>query len=147
MQGRETVIDAVAEIPTVGLLSAADREAGKTTVPLTHWVLFDDYRLLYAAQARRLYADQAHLLPEALRRTLEPLWQAEAALIWIFAGTTDKIDPPFAQDNARLIDMPSSRLTGLTFGDLSRWCVTITPEALGTRQFDQADAQSPHGSF
>lgn len=147
IQGRATVIAAVAEIPTIGLLSAADRAAGKTTVPLTHWVLFDDYRLLLEAQARRLYADQAHLLPEVLRRTLESVWQSEAALTWIFAGTTDKIDPPFAGYDARLIDMPSSRLTGLTFGDLSRWCVTITPEALGTGQFDQANALSSHGAY
>lgn len=59
--------------------------------------MFDDYRLLLEAQARRLYADHAHLLPEALRRTLEPLWQVEAALTWIFASTTDGIDPPFAE--------------------------------------------------
>jgi hypothetical protein len=147
VQGRAAVIAAVAEMPTIDLLSSADQVAGKTTVPLTHWVLFDDYRLLFEAQARRLYADGAHLLPEALRRTLEPIWQAETALTWIFSGSTEGIDPPFADDDARLIDMPSSRLTGLTFGDLSRWCVTIPPEALGTRHFDQAAALSSHGQF
>lgn len=93
------------------------------------------------------HADGAHLLPDALRRTLDPLWQAGAALTRIFAGTTAGIDPPFGEHDARLIDMPSSRLTGPTFGDLSRWCITIPPEALGTGQFDQADALSAHGVF
>ncbi|WGW05158.1 DUF1963 domain-containing protein [Tropicibacter oceani] len=136
------LIGALAKTTNAGWLSAKARAEGKKPISLLQFQGYAPYRKLYEAQARRVYCEGG-ALPEATLARLLPLWQAQAAVEAIFVGNAPNEALP--QDAPCLLVLPSSELTGWQIGDLSRWAVQITPEALAQGRFNAAVSQNSHG--
>ena len=52
-----------------------------------------------------------------------------------------------APPDARLIDLPTNPLSGIHFGDMSRFYVDIPAKALEQSDFSKARAQDTHGVY
>lgn len=98
----------------------------------------------YESLARRAYTHAPEILPEAVRTPLETIWAATAANEPVFVGDSVSEGGPMSTYPV-LLDLPTSDLTGMHFGDVSRWILEVPLTELVEGKTVGASARTTHG--
>jgi hypothetical protein len=110
-------------------------------VPVLHTLRFEHYYGKFEYLSREIYAANPDRLPEAVRRSFEPVWQFDASFEVGSMGGRVNIAGHVTvgrDDLVCLIELPQSELVGTAWHDLSRWGVFIDPESLAEGRLDRA---------
>ncbi|MCA9491296.1 MAG: hypothetical protein KC621_15300 [Myxococcales bacterium] len=93
----------------------------------------------FEALARRTFASNPEALPPRVRDALLPVWLEDIAREAVYVGgrgpTMDRL----------LIDLPTSHLTGMHFGDHSRWGLETRAADLAAGRFAAVEWWTTHG--
>ncbi|MEO1603920.1 MAG: hypothetical protein AAFU34_01260 [Pseudomonadota bacterium] len=92
---------------------------------------------------RHLYTRDPDAVPEALFGLFAPLWELQCQETLIFIGLNHDCTEG-DQPDARLIDIPTHPLAGLSFGDDSRYYVDLPLDALVGERWQDASASNTH---
>ncbi len=137
------LIGALAKLTNADWMSEKALAEGRKPLSVLQFQGYRSYRKVYEAQARRVYSAAPDTLPEATLKRLLPVWEEQAKREAIFIGNTSADHLP--EDQPCLLLLPTSELAGWQIGDMSRWAVQISPEALAQGDWAAARAQNSHG--
>lgn len=110
-------------------------------VPVLQTLRFEHYYGKFEYLSRAIYAEAPDRLPEAVRRSFEPVWQFDASFEVGSMGGRVNIAGHVTvgrDDLVCLIELPQSELVGTAWHDLSSWGVFIDPESLAEGRLDRA---------
>lgn len=96
--------------------------------------------------ARYHYTRDPDDVPQALFDLFAPLWELQCQETLIFLGLNHE-GTESTQPDARLIDIPTHPLAGLSFGDDSRYYVDLPLESLVGAKWQDATANNTHGQL
>jgi hypothetical protein len=95
--------------------------------------------------ARHCYVRDPSDLPDALFDRFAPLWERQCRDTLIFVGC-NRDGTEGMQPDARMIDVPSHPLAGLSFGDDSRFYVDMRLRDLVLGNWHEAEGLTTHGA-
>lgn len=93
--------------------------------------------------ARHLYTRDPENMPQELYDLFAPLWELQCRETLIFVGRNHD-GTEGCQPDARLVDLPTNPLAGVSFGDESRFYVDLPLAALAEGQWYKATADLSH---
>lgn len=137
------VMEGLLSLTNAAWQSTSALREGRKPRPLLTLPLFERYKAIAELQARRLYTEDPESLPERTAKALLPVWEEDAAREVVYVGNAPGDDLP--NPWPCLLLLPSSDLTGVAFGEGTRWAVHVSPEDLEDGYFAEARAAIGEG--
>jgi hypothetical protein len=121
-----------------------DKRLGAIGADTSHPHMQRDLPAAIETYARQLYTRDPEALPDEIRALFAPIWETQCRETVVFMGLNHP-GQDGRQPDARLIDLPPNPLTGVTFGDMSRFYVDLPALALNAQDWTKAQSQDTHG--
>lgn len=107
---------------------------------------FRDYGKIHEYSARQIYLDDHRRLRSDVLKIYEPIWKEAANSTFGHIGGQPNSTMQSHDDRGiKILEIPTSVLFGLQFGDVSNLSVSISKEDFATQNWDICNANDSHG--